>query len=116
MGVVILEVRGPGGRRISCSVEGTREAEALRHDRATPWRRAIVNKTKKGTTHMKEEGVLFTPLPVERDIPETPKVKLRLSREASEPLCEMCGHRVIAAHCKRICLHCGFMTGCSEGI
>jgi ribosomal protein S27AE len=30
--------------------------------------------------------------------------------------CEMCGAPVIANHCKRICLRCGFMTGCSEGI
>ncbi|MCM2255103.1 MAG: hypothetical protein NDJ94_05470 [Vicinamibacteria bacterium] len=33
-----------------------------------------------------------------------------------EPRCEMCGATVIAHHCKRICLRCGFMTGCSEGI
>jgi hypothetical protein len=30
--------------------------------------------------------------------------------------CEMCGAPVIANHSKRICLRCGFMTGCSEGI
>lgn len=30
--------------------------------------------------------------------------------------CEMCGTPVMASHCKRICLRCGFMTGCSEGI
>lgn len=30
--------------------------------------------------------------------------------------CEMCGAPVLANHCKRICLRCGFMTGCSEGI
>ncbi len=35
-------------------------------------------------------------------------------RESLE--CEMCGAPVIANHCKRICLRCGFMTGCSEGI
>ena len=28
----------------------------------------------------------------------------------------MCGAPVIASHCKRICLRCGFMTGCSEGL
>jgi hypothetical protein len=27
----------------------------------------------------------------------------------------MCGAEVIESHCKRICLRCGFMTGCSEG-
>ena len=35
-------------------------------------------------------------------------------RESLE--CEMCGAPVLANHCKRICLRCGFMTGCSEGI
>lgn len=30
--------------------------------------------------------------------------------------CEMCGAPVVASHCKRTCLKCGFMTGCSEGI
>jgi hypothetical protein len=30
--------------------------------------------------------------------------------------CEMCGAPVVASHCKRVCLKCGFMTGCSEGI
>ncbi|HEY7413165.1 MAG TPA: hypothetical protein VII13_20660 [Vicinamibacteria bacterium] len=39
-----------------------------------------------------------------------------VATEAGEPRCEMCGAAVIAAHCKRICLRCGFMTGCSEGI
>jgi hypothetical protein len=28
----------------------------------------------------------------------------------------MCGRAVIAVHYQRICLKCGFMTGCSEGI
>jgi len=40
-----------------------------------------------------------------------PPAELRESLE-----CEMCGAPVIANHCKRICLRCGFMTGCSEGI
>ena len=78
-------------------------------------RRPLSNQTERDK-NMKTEGVVFTPVPVERNIPETPKVKLRLSREACEPVCELCGHTVIATHCKRICLHCGFMTGCSEGI
>lgn len=41
----------------------------------------------------------------------TKETELRESLE-----CEMCGAPVIANHCKRICLRCGFMTGCSEGI
>jgi hypothetical protein len=65
---------------------------------------------------MKSEGVVFAPVPVVRDLPERPRPVVRLSREAQDPRCEMCGHSVIATHCKRICLHCGFMTGCSEGI
>ena len=65
----------------------------------------------------KSEGLVFTPVPIVRHVPETPKtLRLRFSREATDPACEMCGHPVIATHCKRICLHCGFMTGCSEGI
>lgn len=40
----------------------------------------------------------------------------RYLKEAGDPRCEMCGSPVIASHCKRICLKCGFMTGCSEGI
>jgi hypothetical protein len=39
-----------------------------------------------------------------------------LPRDAGELRCEMCGAPVIESHCKRICLRCGFMTGCSEGI
>jgi hypothetical protein len=65
----------------------------------------------------KSEGAVLPPFPMTR----------RESREASlyrgcpprsnrEPRCEMCGADVIATHCKRICLKCGFMTGCSEGI
>ena len=58
----------------------------------------------------------FRPLPV----PDR-----RVAREARGPFpiadsrdlpCEMCGARRCRYHCKRICLHCGFMTGCSEGI
>ena len=65
----------------------------------------------------KSEGVAFSPVPVPpNDAPEAPQMRLRFTREALDPACEMCGHPVIATHCKRICLHCGFMTGCSEGI
>jgi hypothetical protein len=64
----------------------------------------------------KSEGAVFTPVPVVGHVPESPKLRLRLSPAANDPACEMCGHPVIATHCKRICLHCGFMTGCSEGI
>jgi hypothetical protein len=66
----------------------------------------------------KTEGVASSPWPVPVPVPERvpARQKLRLSKDPREPRCEMCGHAVIASHCKRICLHCGFMTGCSEGI
>jgi hypothetical protein len=64
----------------------------------------------------KLEGVAFPPLPV-----IDPRV-LRaqrgpvLVRDAGELPCEVCGSAVVAYHCRRVCLHCGFMSGCSEGI
>jgi len=56
----------------------------------------------------KSEGLVFPPVPVRR-----PQPKAR--EDAGGPRCEMCGAEVVALHCKRICLRCGFMTGCSEG-
>ena len=64
----------------------------------------------------KSEGVAFTPVPLARGLARETARAARLLREGGEPRCEMCGHEVIATHCKRICLRCGFMTGCSEGI
>ena len=55
----------------------------------------------------KPEGLVFPPVPL---VPE------RTKEEIGAPRCEMCGAEVIASHCKRICLRCGFMTGCSEGL
>jgi len=64
----------------------------------------------------KREGPALPPLPV---------ADPRVARARRGPFpqcdtgdlpCEMCGSSVVAYHCKRICLHCGFMTGCSEGI
>jgi hypothetical protein len=55
---------------------------------------------------VKSEGLVFPPVPLVRSE----------ARETSEPRCEMCGAEVVASHCKRICLRCGFMTGCSEGV
>ena len=64
----------------------------------------------------KREGVATRPMPIVRHAQRD--VGLRGARLASsgEPRCEMCGAVVIASHFKRICLKCGFMTGCSEGI
>lgn len=65
--------------------------------------------------NLKDEGAAFTPVPVSR-VRDTPLLKARTAPPMTAPLCEMCGREVIATHCKRICLTCGFMTGCSEGI
>jgi hypothetical protein len=65
----------------------------------------------------KDEGPMFPPLPlVARHEGEAVRRGRRLAPEAGDARCEMCGSPVVAAHCKRICLKCGFMTGCSEGI
>ena len=66
-------------------------------------------------TLKKDEGLVFRPVP---GIPPSEKREARRAPapHPSDPRCEMCGHVVIATHCKRICLHCGFMTGCSEGV
>ena len=66
---------------------------------------------------VKREGPVFPPVPLPR--PHEAEVAAqgaRLVRVQSELRCEMCGAEVVAAHCKRICLKCGFMTGCSEGL
>ena len=66
---------------------------------------------------MKNEGPAFPPFPLHRrDVRAPVSMRARFASEGQEPLCEMCGNPVIAAHCKRICLKCGFVTGCSEGI
>jgi hypothetical protein len=66
---------------------------------------------------VKDEGPAFPPVPLERGVArEAATHGARLLTELQEPRCEMCGSPVVAAHCKRICLRCGFMTGCSEGI
>ena len=64
----------------------------------------------------KREGPALPPLPV-----ADPRVARATRRPAvqcdtGDLPCEVCGFSVVAYHCKRICLHCGFMTGCSEGI
>jgi hypothetical protein len=66
---------------------------------------------------MKDEGPVFQQLPLVRArAREAAGRAARYLKEASDPRCEMCGSPVIASHCKRICLKCGFMSGCSEGI
>ena len=64
-----------------------------------------------------KEGAVIPPVPyVRRRVREAIRAGVLLPRDAGELRCEMCGAEVIASHCKRICLRCGFMTGCSEGI
>ncbi len=65
---------------------------------------------------MKSEGAVFPPIPVTRQLQDIGAAVHRVRRESSDPRCEMCGAPVLATHCKRICLKCGFLTGCSEGI
>lgn len=65
----------------------------------------------------KGEGPVFPPVPALRGpIREAATHGARLLQEMAEPRCEMCGSAIIVTHCKRICLRCGFMTGCSEGV
>lgn len=64
-----------------------------------------------------KEGPAFPPVPWTRGrVREAANHGARVLQDASEPRCEMCGSAVLVSHCKRICLHCGFMTGCSEGV
>lgn len=66
---------------------------------------------------MKREGAVFPPVPMAgRGVREAAIRAGRLLHDGGEPKCEMCGYSVVASHCKKICLRCGFMTGCSEGI
>jgi hypothetical protein len=66
---------------------------------------------------VKREGVAFPPVPLPRpqEVEGIAPIS-RLVRVSQELRCEMCGADVVAAHCQRICLTCGFMTGCSEGL
>ena len=64
----------------------------------------------------KREGLALPPLPVADPRVARARRGPFLQCDMGELPCEMCGSPVVAYHCKRICLHCGFMTGCSEGI
>jgi len=65
---------------------------------------------------VKSEGAVIPPVPIASGRTRIARRSEFLSRDPGELPCEMCGAAVVAYHCKRICLHCGFMTGCSEGI
>jgi len=65
---------------------------------------------------VKSEGAVFPPVPIADVRVRDVRRSTLLSRDPGELPCEMCGAPVVAYHCKRICLRCGFMTGCSEGI
>jgi hypothetical protein len=65
----------------------------------------------------KSEGLALQPFPTGKRRDEEGLLAAAWARKnGPEPRCEMCGAVAIAAHCKRICLRCGFMTGCSEGV
>jgi hypothetical protein len=64
----------------------------------------------------KREGVAFPPVPTSYALPREAAGRLGRLANDCEPRCEMCGAEVVASHCKRICLRCGFVAGCSEGI
>lgn len=62
------------------------------------------------------EGLAFPPLPV-----GDPRVRRArrgpfVSSSAGALPCAMCGAPVVEHHSKRICLRCGFMAGCPEGV
>ena len=66
---------------------------------------------------VKREGAVIRPVPLDRPHEaEVVSSATRAARGHGDLPCEMCGAEVVAAHCKRICLKCGFMTGCSEGL
>jgi hypothetical protein len=65
---------------------------------------------------VKNEGVAFPPVPIAEDRARETRKGTLGARDMGEVPCEICGAIVVAYHCKRICLRCGFMTGCSEGI
>jgi hypothetical protein len=72
-------------------------------------------KAREGNMELKSEGVAFPPVPIAEDRALWGRAEL-LPRDVVQLHCEMCGAVVMGYHCKRICLRCGFMTGCSEGI
>ena len=70
---------------------------------------------REGNVETKREGPAFRPVPV-AEVRVERKRRPQSQRDAGELPCEICGAPIIAYQCKRICLRCGFMTGCSEGI
>jgi hypothetical protein len=64
----------------------------------------------------KREGLAFPPLPVADPRVARARRGPEPSRDPGGLPCAMCGASVVEYRFRRICLHCGFMTGCSEGI
>jgi hypothetical protein len=64
----------------------------------------------------KVEGVALQPLPVADPRVARARRGPFPTRATGELPCLVCGSPLVEYNCKRICLHCGFMTGCSQGI
>ncbi len=64
----------------------------------------------------KVEGVAFPPLTLaDPRVLRAARRGAYLVRDAGELPCEVCGAPVVVEGGKRICLHCGFMAGCTGG-
>jgi len=57
----------------------------------------------------REEGMVFHP------VPAPSRTTLRTQHSSHGELrCEMCGSSVYTSHDNRICLQCGYITGCDD--
>ena len=115
VGLVLCGYRnraGPRARRRAAGGDGD-----LRQGHRAPHGLAVGLLLREGDMETKREGAAFPPLPVGRPARERGRgAGPSPTATAASCRCEMCGAAVVAYHCKRICLRCGFMTGCSEGI
>jgi hypothetical protein len=66
---------------------------------------------------LKGEGAVVPQVPLVRPLArEAVSHGAWTLRTGAQPRCEMCGHLMVASHCKRICLGCGFLAGGSTEI
>jgi hypothetical protein len=71
---------------------------------------------REGKMDQKVEGFVLPPLPVGDPRVARARRGSSLARDAGGVPCLICGSTVVEYDGKRICLQCGFMSGCSEGI